>query len=528
MPPGKLLMSDTGDSELSRPSAWSALEVTNRALDDVVGTAGIDVEKAAGSLARSFQARARDVSVRGSLMLSAQRPFQVGAFASAPEVMAGVVGDVAALQPPGSDVKVLATLDSLTGRHVVAQQVIREHAVVGARFTVHLDAAGAYALTGNPLGDLTARDPGPPPPFDAAAVCAQIGGRYNVESVDAITVKQVVFPSAGGAEWAYFAQLPIADPRADVRAFFGATADLPLLVSYVTSVASLFGEGNVYAVNPLRTPDLELVCLRGLGPVPPDQLTGETIAVAPRAGAALIDPRRYCKLSPDDAGFDQVAAFHHVTEAYWYYSRLVHQGLFDTDAFRPLRVFVNDAQNPNNAFYFPDRGELAFGDFAGRPSARSADMVFHEFGHAVTHAIARLADTNQQQARALGEGYSDYFACSAMNDPRFGDYVTNRPDGARSCNQAGLTFSGDRDHAEEHKLGEVWANTLWDIRTAFGAGITDLLAMESVYYLQPTPTLDRAHWALREADRILFPQDDSTGRHAEMIDNAWSARFPTV
>jgi hypothetical protein len=49
--------------------------------------------------------------------------------------------------------------------------------------------------------------------------------------------------------------------------------------------------------------------------------------------------------------------------------------------------------------------------------------------------------------------------------------------------------------------------------------------MESVYYLQPTPTLDRARWAMLEADRILFPKDDATGRHADVIEQEWETRF---
>jgi hypothetical protein len=509
---------------LSRPSAWAQLEAENVPLDDVLGVSGIEPARAAGAVLSALGVAGESAPIEGSLVFSAKRGFRAGAFATARRAVADITNALPALSPEAGTLTPVATLDSLTGRHVVAQQQLRGFNVVGSRVTVHLDGGGAYALTGNPIGDLDARDPGPRPDRSEAEIRERVGQVFTVADVSSVKVKQVVFPVEGACVWAWYAQVPVDEPRADVRVFLRAD-DLEVLVSYVTTVAALFGEGLVYPVNPLRTPEPKVTLMRGIGPEPTDMLGGTAIRVGRRAGSPLTEPSRNWQIAPGSEGFDHVAAYHHVTEAYWYFARLVHGGLFDAAPFTPLNIFVNDEQNSDNAFFYPDRGELALGDFGDRPSARSADMVFHEFCHAVTHGIARLADTNQQQARALGEGYSDYFACSALGDPRFGDYVTDTPEGARSCARQMPKFQSDRDAAEEHELGEVWANVLWGIREELGPALADILAMESVYYLQPTPTLDRAHWALNEVDRVLFPRDETTGRHAGLIDQEWSERL---
>src|SRR3712207_7191728 len=76
-----------------------------------------------------------------------------------------------------------------------------------------------------------------------------------------------------------------------------------------------------------------------------------------------------------------------------------------------MRIVVRDPGSPDNAYYSPDSGDLHFGLFGRRSSARDASVVIHELGHAVTDAICRLGRSfsRNTEARGLSEGFSDYF-----------------------------------------------------------------------------------------------------------------------
>jgi fungalysin metallopeptidase (M36) len=151
--------------------------------------------------------------------------------------------------------------------------------------------------------------------------------------------------------------------------------------------------------------------------------------------------------------------------------------------------------------------------------------VYHEFAHAVSDAICRLGRTQQHtQSRGMSEGYSDYFAASALNDPRIGDYVLNNANGDRNLTNPGLRFPAGFA-GEEHSTGEVWAAILWDVRTQCGPGVTDLLALESLQFLSPNATFNDGLAALITADRRLFPTRNSTGRHEAVLNTAFNSRL---
>ena len=185
-------------------------------------------------------------------------------------------------------------------------------------------------------------------------------------------------------------------------------------------------------------------------------------------------------------------------------------------------ALVNDRAARNNAFFMPTTGQLRFGAIDSRSSARSAAMVVHELAHAVTDTICELgrARTRGTESRGLSEGYSDYFAASLLDDPRFGDYVGNAPEGLRNCAAPGLRFP--RGFAgEEHDTGAAWAAVLWGIRGRAGQASTDRLAVESLEYLDAGSTFAEAVAALHTADAELHG-----GANRDAIDDEYAARAP--
>jgi hypothetical protein len=405
-----------------------------------------------------------------------------------------------------------------TGTHAKVESLVRGARVIGSEMQVHEDTDGIFAITGRPLGEIAARDPGEPPVVDEAEALSTCAERFELdEGLEEARVEQVVFPEEEGATWAYEVAFLVRDHAADVRVYLRAD-DLSVLLSYNVS-SSAAGRARVHPINPLRTPDLIDVTFDDLDE-PGDFLHGPAIDVRQGAGVRLDRPGGDFTADPADPGFDEAQAYYHLQRVGAYFSTIVAPGLLQQRPFTPMTAVVNDPASPNNAYYQPSTGELSFGLFADRSSARSASMVYHEFGHAVTDAICELGRSAVRNgpARGLSEGYSDYFAAALLDDPRFADYVTGQPNGARNCSDPSLHFAADHV-GEEHDTGAVWAAVLWAIRQRMDPGDADRLAIGSVDFLGPSSSFDDARAALHSADEKLF-----AGANQSVIDEEYDAR----
>jgi hypothetical protein len=503
---------------------WDAYYESHCDLSDVEGTPGVAPEGVATLLADQFGGEAADVAPpENGLFVVGRAPAPLE---SLPEALAAGVVIPGVQEEPGlTESAPLVSLTSATGTHVVFQQRLRGVEVIGARYSLHYRPGDtAYALTGRPVGDLPERDPGEAPtangPADAAAAAR---ARFALAADHPVDVEQVLFPTAGTTVWAWQARISVDDPPADLRAFFD--ADLQLLLVYNIASASLWGEGQVYPVNPSRTPSLRRAALQGIGPDPSDHLKGPEVVVVPRSGAGVANSLRNFTVDPTDKAFDEATTWYHLGWALEWFRHRLGPEIFTRPPFTPLYAVVRDTTAPDNSYFLPDRSAIHLGDFGDRPGARSADIIIHELGHAISDAICRLGRsmTRNTPARGMSEGYSDYFAAAALGDPRIGDYVGDVEAGARNLARAGLRFSAVQP-PEEHGTGEVWGGVLWALRDAIGAELTDVLVLESLQYLGPNSTLEGGAQALVEADRVLFPADESTGRHRDAIATAFASR----
>ncbi|MEQ8330427.1 MAG: M36 family metallopeptidase [Longimicrobiales bacterium] len=156
---------------------------------------------------------------------------------------------------------------------------------------------------------------------------------------------------------------------------------------------------------------------------------------------------------------------------------------------------------------------------SGRHSAFDAHLVIHEFAHGVTDRIVGARDDlwaplQHEQSRALGEGFSDYWAVSIQNyERRRAARAAGTPeDDAETWAYAGwLSGNHDRglrsrsyaDHdgtyaslrgrgMNAHTAGEVWCATLLDLNRALGQGDRDRgdvlgwkLVFDSLNFLHP-------------------------------------------
>ena len=186
-----------------------------------------------------------------------------------------------------------------------------------------------------------------------------------------------------------------------------------------------------------------------------------------------------------------------------------------------VRAEAQDGSGTNNAnFATPPDGQrprmqqyLFTSPNPDRDSSMDGDVVFHEYGHGISNRLIGNGSTALQgtQSGAMGEGWSDYWACTLGNDGLVGEYATgNTTAGIR---RAAYTVPANTVHdsyadvcaggCQVHRDGEVWAATLWDLRTQLGAATTDRLVLNGMKFTPTRPSFLNARDGILQADQNL-------------------------
>ena len=204
--------------------------------------------------------------------------------------------------------------------------------------------------------------------------------------------------------------------------------------------------------------------------------------------------------------------------------------------------------------------------------ALEGTVPYHEGMHAITSPIAGLEG---EEGSALNEGQADMWAFTITDNASLGDYVVNAkgfrqlfrdngrdPDSIAYIRSARSTLKysdygtfGANGQAEEHRDGEIYMSTMWDIRemmnrvypdTTFkrprakdglpqkeitrGTNIFERDFLGSMYILGTTSpdTMVKARDAFIVADQMLYPSDatdpDAPGKHRAMIEQIFAAK----
>ena len=185
-----------------------------------------------------------------------------------------------------------------------------------------------------------------------------------------------------------------------------------------------------------------------------------------------------------------------------------------------VRAEAQDGSGTNNAnFATPPDGSrprmqqyLFTAPSPDRDSSIDGDVVFHEYGHGISNRLIGNGSTalSGTQSGAMGEGWSDYWAITINGDGAVGEYVTNNPAGIR---RAAYTVPANPVHDsyadvgaggfQVHRDGEVWAATLWDLRTQLGATTTDNLVLNGMKFTPIRPSFLNARDGILQADQSL-------------------------
>lgn len=186
-----------------------------------------------------------------------------------------------------------------------------------------------------------------------------------------------------------------------------------------------------------------------------------------------------------------------------------------------VRAEAQDGSGTNNAnFATPPDGQrprmqqyLFTAPTPDRDSSVDSDVVFHEYGHGISNRLIGNGSTALEgtQSGAMGEGWSDYWATTINNDGVMGEYVTQNT--TRGIRRAAYTVPSATVHdsyadvcaggCEVHNDGEVWAATLWDLRTQLGATITDSIVLNGMKFTPTRPSFLNARDGILQADQNL-------------------------
>jgi hypothetical protein len=182
-----------------------------------------------------------------------------------------------------------------------------------------------------------------------------------------------------------------------------------------------------------------------------------------------------------------------------------------------VQAEAQDGSGTNNAnFATPPDGQrprmqqyLFTAPTPDRDSSMDSDVVFHEYGHGISNRLIGNGGTGLSgtQSGAMGEGWSDYWSITINNDGAVGEYVINNTIGIR---RAAYTVPAAAIHDsyadvgnagfEVHNDGEIWAATLWDLRTQLGAATTNNIVLNGMKFTPTRPSFLNARDGILQAD----------------------------
>jgi hypothetical protein len=167
-----------------------------------------------------------------------------------------------------------------------------------------------------------------------------------------------------------------------------------------------------------------------------------------------------------------------------------------------------------------------------------AEVVYHEYTHGLSNRLVIYPDGNSgldnQQAGSMGEAWSDWYALDFVNDQGFkpdppgdgnfimGQYTfggdlrsqpvdcpvgapASRCPGSGSAGPGGYTYGDFGKIAggpEVHADGEIWLETLWDLRNALGTKTTEKLVTRGMELSPPSPSFLDMRNAIVQADLV--------------------------
>jgi subtilisin-like proprotein convertase family protein len=291
----------------------------------------------------------------------------------------------------------------------------------------------------------------------------------------------------------------------------------------------------------------------------PDELNGPFVRLTDLQQPRIAPPGAADSFLFDreQDGFEDVNAYFHIDGNQRYLQSLGYTGTRAIAGYA-VPVDAHAASGSDNSFFLPSAAQAGFGTLffgeGGTDDAEDADLLIHEYGHVLLEWIApgTFAGTFASQARAISEGFGDYWAFSAHFEQRrasgrdpfcFADWDTRcwEDDASQQCSyppgsdclrrldstRTMADYEPGDGSGVEHRNGQIWSSALREIHVALvardgaeaGRRTANTIVLESLFGTPPQPTFAAIAERMLDVDRLL-----NNSANAGVICSAMSAR----
>jgi hypothetical protein len=206
--------------------------------------------------------------------------------------------------------------------------------------------------------------------------------------------------------------------------------------------------------------------------------------------------------------FEQINAFYNIVQ---YQKHLQNLG-FNNLANRQIRVDVNALNGSDQSMYSAFSDALYFGE-GGVDDAEDADIIWHEYTHAVSRDVAPSTNTGMER-QTLEEANCDFMAAAYSAEQS--SYNSGRVFNWDGNNEfwEGRSVSSSKLYSERtgHKYGDadIWSSTLMQIMDLIGRNATERNLLQSMYSYASGMRMPDAAMLFLQANKLLRSGADST------------------
>jgi Fungalysin metallopeptidase (M36)/Fungalysin/Thermolysin Propeptide Motif len=231
--------------------------------------------------------------------------------------------------------------------------------------------------------------------------------------------------------------------------------------------------------------------------------------------------------------FEALMTYFHIDRGQRYLQRLGFGAGTAQGINKRTQLALANAFSDDNSTYSPAIRRIEYGS-GGVDDAEDADVILHEYGHAIQDDQVRWFGSGNQ-AGAIGEGFGDYWAAAMSSRSRgtsnrdnvcifdwdgvsYGRFAPalNRKCGRRADRNETLSEAQAECGFAIHCVGEVWSSALWDLRGQIGRMAFDRILLASQFFYTTDEQFDEAVEALIAADQASTGGENQDEICAEM------------